>query len=306
MNVISNFLYGITNFILFRPYNKTLIDDEMIEMIKDVKELIYYVIENDIVFKRGDISILYYPSKWDFFWMISRILNLIKNEIILKKNGNDLYESLLIEIYNRIEKIFEEKTYFYINKNIKYYDNKAYITEFLGNYANITRNEDALFTTSLAFNTLINIFTHSKENKIYYNSNIIPEIKLILKKMSHFLISESQKYNSSKEGVFFSGSVKGTSSFPYFYPANYFKDLNGTSLEPDNLKQLNEDSIIGIYKYIDDSSFKKLVNQKHYGLNTPIKEDPFETSKFPYWSSPAMTDSLILLSLSKYKNIIDN
>lgn len=306
MNVISNFLYGITNFILFRPQNKSLIDQEMIEMIKDVKDLIYYVIENDIVCNRGDLSILYYPSKWDFFWMISRTLNLVKNELILSKKTNfDVYEKLLIEIFNDIEKLFEEKTLIYFKKNIKEENDEVFITEFLGNYANKTRNEDALFSTSLAFNTLINIFTYSENRKYYYDSNISSELKIIINKMKNFLYKKSQKYNSSREGVFFSGSVKGMSSFPYFYPADYFKDLNGTSLEPNNSTQLNANSIIGVYKYIDDNDFKELINQKHYGKNTPLKEDPYETSVFPYWSSPAMTDSLILLSLSKYKNIVE-
>lgn len=50
-----------------------------------------------------------------------------------------------------------------------------------------------------------------------------------------------------KLNAFFSGSVKGFSDLPFWYPSNYMKLLNGTDVDPTDQEQsyLTE-SVIGV------------------------------------------------------------
>lgn len=51
--------------------------------------------------------------------------------------------------------------------------------------------------------------------------------------------------------AFFSGSVKGYTDLPFWYPANYLKLINGTSIDPnDPSPSYLEESIIGVKGFI--------------------------------------------------------
>ncbi len=55
----------------------------------------------------------------------------------------------------------------------------------------------------------------------------------------NILTNKYQKLNA-----FFSGSVKGYSDLPYWYPANYLKFLNGSNIDPKSSHL--EDALIGV------------------------------------------------------------
>ncbi len=57
---------------------------------------------------------------------------------------------------------------------------------------------------------------------------------------------------------------------------------------------------------MSDEEFNKQLKEKHYGKKVPTEADYLNDSTFPYWSSPAITDSLSLLGLSKYKILKNN
>ena len=63
------------------------------------------------------------------------------------------------------------------------------------------------------------------------------------------------KNKYKKLNAFFSGSVKGFSDEPYWYPANYLKLLNGSDIDPKSYHL--EDAVVGVQ---GKSSCKQLVN----------------------------------------------
>lgn len=322
LNVVANFLNSVINTLCYFPDLKQLDeifeDKETVQMIGDVIDMFIFVIENNIVSKRADIAILYYPSIWDFYWLVSRTSFLIKSELSKKLERNDYKNySSLNDLINTIVKLNEEKiikalrkeSMDYLISRVKYSkDNEqAFVTEFMGNYANKTRNEDAVFATSLTINTLLNTWTTlDSKNKLTWVEEVSDEIKELVFKMGRYLIYTSKNPLVSKSGAFFSGSVHNVySSFPYYYPANFFKFINGTEFEPNNFDVIQgQAATIGVQGYIDDEEFQRQLKEKHYGQDTPTKMDDLNIFGFPFWSSPALTESLTILGLTKLHELL--
>jgi hypothetical protein len=308
LNVVSNFLYGISNLAIYDKESNQYFDDEFLNIVENVGDLLEYVVENGIVHKRNDISLLYYPSVWDFYWMASRISSLVKNNKEKLDSSTEIAK-LLLKINDKLNSVMKKNTVDYVISQLKYKNNNehAFVVEFLGNYANKTRNEDAVFATGLAFNTLINMFTHKINNKIAYDEDATDEIKLIIDRMANFLLSSNSEFNVSKEGAFFSGSVHTTySGLPYYYPADFFKYFNGTSFAPDDYTKIDRTASVSVYKYLTEEEFDLQLKRKHYGKDVPTKADFFANQSFPFWSAPAITESLSLLGLSKYKLLLED
>jgi hypothetical protein len=45
-------------------------------MMRDIADLLVYVIE-DAISRRPDLILMYYPSKYDFYWFVGRTLGLL-------------------------------------------------------------------------------------------------------------------------------------------------------------------------------------------------------------------------------------
>lgn len=73
-SVNSNFLFGL----LYQIKSKTVIlNPELRQMMRDISDLLVYVI-SEAVDKRPDLILMYYPSKYDFYWFVARIVCLLE------------------------------------------------------------------------------------------------------------------------------------------------------------------------------------------------------------------------------------
>jgi hypothetical protein len=305
-NVAINFIFGITNFLLFHR-NRTeinlLFDQEMEQMYSNTIDLIIYAIRKDTVNTRPDLTLIYYPSVYDFYWLVTRVYSLI-NTNIGKINENGL--EFLFDIREKLKEVLSnEATNQLYGKAIELENDQIYFQEFLGNSGNYTRGEDRLFSTGLAFNSLLNIWTNKypSNNTFYYLENTPERVKTIITKSVNFVMKNINKYFISLENTFFSGSVKTLDTFPFFYPGNYFKYLNGTDIpNTDNTSYISADLIAGT-KVMSPEEFESNLNKTFFGRKPPQKFIGFNSQPFPYWSSPAMTYSINLIGLTKYINL---
>jgi hypothetical protein len=46
-------------------------------MIRDVSDLLVYAIDQGVD-RRPDLILMYYPSKYDFYWFVARIVGLLE------------------------------------------------------------------------------------------------------------------------------------------------------------------------------------------------------------------------------------
>ncbi len=73
------------------------------------------------------------------------------------------------------------------------------------------------------------------------------EVKSLVSSSVKWLESNILQKKYKKQNAFFSGSVKGYSDLPFWYPANYLKMLNGSDIDKNNASPTYlENGIIGI------------------------------------------------------------
>ena len=73
-SVSANFLFGLCYQVIQGEVHLT---DELTQMMKDTSNLIEYTIRH-LITKRPDLVLVYYPSKYDFYWFVARIVQLLK------------------------------------------------------------------------------------------------------------------------------------------------------------------------------------------------------------------------------------
>lgn len=314
LNVVGNFLFGIINTLIYNKdhelLNKIAENKENVDLILTTIELFIWSVENDIVGKRYDVTILYYPSIWDYYWLISRSSYLITSYLDVNN-----YDQSYVHLRGLVEKIIlgnsrirdQLKTNMmnYLNKKVVVDENQAYVFEFLGNYNGKTRNEDSLFSTGLVINSLINTWTNKRNNKVSWDEDVSDSTKVLLKKLTNYVISKVNEKKPNRLGAFFSGSVHNSySSYPTFYPANFKKTLNGTDIPYEDFDKIPFDYTYAVNGYMSEEEFNdQKYNKTHFGRKTPLVPDDLNGSEFPFWSSQAMTDSIVLLALSKVKEL---
>ena len=94
---------------------------------------------------------------------------------------------------------------------------------------------------------------------------------------------------------------------PFWYPANLYEFPNGTRFNGTSFPG-SSPFAIGFQGHVDETTYQKLIKEKHLGRNTPIDfhgyNDPSDSHGFfPFWSSDAYTYATTLLALSKFNNI---
>lgn len=72
-SVNANFLFGL----LFQIKGGFEAGSELRQMMRDIADLLAYVIE-DAIHRRPDLILMYYPSKYDFYWFVGRTLGLLQ------------------------------------------------------------------------------------------------------------------------------------------------------------------------------------------------------------------------------------
>jgi hypothetical protein len=112
-----------------------------------------------------------------------------------------------------------------ISSRIVYWD------DFLGNGDISPNYEDRVFSTSMAFNALINTWTESvldgnDKKRLRYISHVPKIVVETIEKASRFLTSREAD-RMPQENAFFSASVKDQSSLPFFGVTNYRKSVDG-------------------------------------------------------------------------------
>ena len=123
LTVLANVLYGLTAAVLSDMDNPgSWFDTEVQTLYKDITDVIIYELQSNLS-SRPDLALLYYPSKYVFYWFTSRILQLLKSSdgqlkyTVMEKASNDL-EALLRSNFTDtlIKSAIHDKT------GLEYYD----------------------------------------------------------------------------------------------------------------------------------------------------------------------------------------
>ena len=329
VTVSANTVYGITSAAIYNINNFTqhfMQNSQIIQTYLNTTKFISWAIKGNFS-DRPDLAQVYYPSTYNFLWYASRTLFLIENEIgkyfyFTKIGKTDEYftslesvRDILLEAKAYLQDAFENKATQYLLKwKINDGQEKTHFRDFIGlNDTNIfgkpdPKNEDALFSTAQAINILIATWTYQRPetNSLNWKDNTPNDVKNLVQTSINWLTENVLGKKFKSFNAFFSGSVKGFNSLPFWYPANFVQFLNGTSADPDKISTDDLGEVIyGVQGTIEESEFQKMVRQKHFNVSTPIDFIGYNVKEniFPFWSSSPYTYAVCLLALSQFNNI---
>lgn len=163
-----------------------------------------------------------------------------------------------------------------------------------------------MFTTAMAANALLyswTIYDPSTE-KCHFRNETPPKVQTLISGIINWLTEYTLSGKYKPWNAFFSGSMKGPSCVPFWYPANRFELLNGTVIK-DWSKIPGGPFIYGVEGHIPESKYNAMIKEKHFGQVTPTEFPGYnvQQSFFPFWSSESYTFSCVLLAVSRFENI---
>lgn len=304
-SVQANFIYAMTLLDQTGLLKQVVAGDadfhkQLDQLIVNSASYIAYVIQNDLTLKRPDITITYYPSKYNLYWFASRITAAYQ-----QSPGEDAGVKQAVAT---LSNVLQHEATTALLKTATQYGGAVYWDDFLGDgdtdptthqpYA-----EDRLFSTAVAVNALLNIWTDQHQ----WLSNTPDAVKTDVSSAVAFLKSNILTTHYRKDNAFFSGSVKGMDSLPFVYPANYYQYLDGRSYTPGSQMPDDPSLIFSLQKQLipSASAYDEMVKQSHFGFPTPTTFSGFNDPKggFPYWSAPALTYAFTLEAIEAFDKL---
>ncbi|CAF1477726.1 unnamed protein product [Adineta steineri] len=309
VTVSANVLYGITSAIIYDLLDfKNYFTQDMETLYLSTGSLIAWSIKNSMK-DRPDLAQVYYPSHYNFLWYGSRSLFLLE----LARHQNKSLPDVLNRVYTVLSDVYRNDVVKYFQQHVRL--DKSSYDDFLGiNDTNLfdklePTGEDRIFSTAQTVNVLISSFTYldSATGKLkWINDRQIETIQIMVNKSISWLLENVFKYQPFN--CFFSGSVKGFNQLPFWYPANIYQFLNGTTFDPNHFDINNEslvDAIVGVSGYINETTYQRMISEKHFNVSTPTIFNGYNVpgGEFPFWSSQPYTYSVTLLALAQYNNL---
>lgn len=315
-------------------------DAEMQQLVFWSGKLLEWILKTDAMSKRPDLILLYYPSVYDFYWFIARLYNLLSRPPVMLmgrmpyalKQVRDMLEvALRVDGTNQLLQRAQTEKSKHVDKKDEYFWD-----EFLGladtNFGNPSpKYEDRVFSTSTATLALLDIWTvqpgllphetmksgeASEENtngetiatdnfpfprpgaKLVWRKETPEAVKQTVTGALEFLLHSASAYPSSN--AFFSGSVKGLETNPFWYPNNIIFDESRKTYDCSlKLGFGSTNIVVAVQGVMSDEEFKQKKEGTCFGRKVPVdfKGLNCDGCVFPYWSAPVLTKATRALAL---------
>ena len=305
-SVAVNGLFGIASTILSQPMKyESKWTQEIDKLFRDTVKLIQYVLSEDIVGKHAPTLLLYYPSRFAFYYFISRLVNLLDDSNRIQQLSTPI-ATVLEESHSVLKQAMRsygtDQLLQLVNDDDSVY---TFWTDFLGLGDNNPKAEDQVFSTSMAVNALIHTWTSKKGFGLHWDSETPPYVKNIVYKAGHYLLSKEAD-DAPQENAFFSASLKSMDSFPGFSVTNYIKTLDGSKTLTCSDKIPERESmefIFGLKGILSEEEYSERQGKGCFGkpILNPDVDYNCEKCIFPYWSAPSYTHAIRLLSMVNLK-----
>lgn len=315
VTVASNAVFGITMVAVTNVSSDplALIDAEIEQIYLNTTALIAHEIANNLT-SRPDLALTYYPSKYEFYWFVTRTYAYLNRFYIQDwaQKVDPRLDAMVRRAFNILQPVLLTTMTEDILKSAKVdSDGTMYLDDFLGNNdvdlfnKTLNRAEDRIFTTAIAMAALINTWTQWNGTQLIWERETRSDVKQLISKGVQWLNTNTFSGKYKAWNSFFSGSGKGLKSMPFIYPANRLEFFNGTHFTDDKYPSgLNH--IIGFQGHATPDEYSAMLKRPHFGKMTPMAFDGYNSEAggfFPFWSSDAYTYSVTLLVLSEYDSI---
>ncbi|XP_052270678.1 uncharacterized protein LOC127871618 isoform X2 [Dreissena polymorpha] len=313
VTVCANFLYGMVTCIGNNVCPVDLIDPDVQKIFMNTTALVAHEIKVNLS-SRPDLALTYYPSKFEFYWFVTRSYAWLNRFLAQKASvlPSDTYE-MLKYAHDTLGPVLTDHMTSDLLTSVQHAGDGCYVDDFLGNsdmdFSNksMNRAEDRIFTTAVTINALINTYTTWENGSLHWErgtpASVRSSVECLIKWLTgHVLFSQYKPWNA-----FFSGSGKGAKSMPFFYPANRMEYFNGTKFT-DKSFPADIHNIIGMQAVVSTNDYNAMLLQPHFGKVTPTTFNGYNSEPgmfFPFWTSDAYTFATSLVAVSHFENIVN-
>lgn len=316
VTVAANAIYGITMVALTNMTDNpsVLIDADVEKIYLNTTSLVAHEISNNFT-SRPDLALTYYPSKYEFYWFVTRTYSYLNRFYIHRmepSNADPRLDQMVKSAYSLLRPVLRSTMTQDILKSAKVdTDGTMYLDDFLGDNdfslfnKSVNRAEDRIFTTSVSMAALINTWTLWNGNQLIWEPDTPTDVQQLVEKAVHWLNINTFSGKYKPWNTFFSGSGKGLKSMPFSYPANRLEYFNGTHFTDDKFPSGLE-NIIGFQGHVAPDEYADMLKRPHFGTMTPMAFDGYNSEPgefFPFWSCDAYSYSVTMLVLSQFENI---
>ncbi|KAK3776415.1 hypothetical protein RRG08_023768 [Elysia crispata] len=309
VTVAADVVFGLTSAVLSGLLDKSALDDkELAQIYLNTSSLLAYEMANNLT-SRPDLALTYYPSVLESYWFVAKTVSVMETAL---KSG-PLPSPIMKEVYTMLKDVcLGAITKDILSKAQYEFEEKYFFDDFLGNgdkdiFNRPVKNyEDRMFTTAMGANALLYTWTifDPSTGKCHYREETPQKVKTLINGIINWLSEYTLSGHFKPWNAFFSGSMKGNSCVPFWYPANRFELLNGTAIK-DWSKIPRGPFIYGVEGHISKDKYDAMIKEKHFGQATPTEFPGYNSNDgfFPFWSSESYTYSSVLLAVSRFENI---
>ncbi|KAL4221094.1 hypothetical protein ACF0H5_019355 [Mactra antiquata] len=300
VTVAANGVFGTTSGILNGIVDAKVLDDPDIQQIYlNTTSLIADMIETNFS-SRHDLALLYYPSAIEFYWFVARTFG----EIRRKEAKGPLPHPVLYQVKDRLDTALHvDMTNAVLNQTHRDTDGSIYFDDFVGDgdldehNNTIVRGQDRLFTTGMAINALLSTWTtfDDTSRKLYWEKNTPQNVKDTVTKAAKFLQENVFSFKYQPWNAFFSGSVKGMTTYPE-YPKNRVHVINDTHSYMEAMEGV-----------VSEEKYQEMIKKSSTKFPVPVDFHGYNNypDYWPFWSSEPYTHVTNMLALSKFSNTYD-
>ncbi|XP_033764341.1 LOW QUALITY PROTEIN: uncharacterized protein LOC117345375 [Pecten maximus] len=305
ITVAANALFGITNSILTGLVTAEVLEDpDMQQIYLNTSTMIAYQINTNFS-SRPDLALTYYPSAIEFYWFVARTYT----QLLRRYTYNGLPHYTMKTAMDILGSALKNNaTTIMLKEAVPMGTDMVYYDDFLGDGDTdaegkpVKYGEDRLFTTAMAANALITIWTsfEEKSGTLIWNQTTPKQVKDVVTRAVKFLDTYILSGDYKPWNAFFSGSFKGSGTSWSEYPANRHEFFNGTKVPSGH--HYYGTVIRGMQGVPNETWYK----EEEAAIRSPIDFPGFNNQKnyFPFWSSEPYTYAVTMLALSTFNNIV--
>jgi hypothetical protein len=301
LSVQANFIHAALRSALDGSYPREVEGFE--SLLLNTAEYLGWGITSGAILDRPDLVLLYYPQPSLTFFLVSRIVGLLRATTV-PEPAVELVTGLREKLPPAVSKWITRQLVSTTGNAGKHvvWDGTCFAQK-QAIHGRIPRSQgDRKFLTAVAINTLINLWTTPDEGTLSWSEQTPDEVPQIVASALAWLRDHASTPAQSDHNVFFASSVKDVSSLPFLYPANTVSHHDGPVLSsrPSHSDHVTwRHSVYAVTGVPARETYTRSFEES--GLVEPDPDDLRHCYGlgFPYWSAPSVTGAMVCLALMR-------
>lgn len=273
------------------------------DLIINTAQYLAWAVASGTIIHRPDIALLYYPTPFCAFLIISRIVHLLHH-------GGE--QGPGAQLLAKLETVLAAAARQHITDYILSCAVRTPAAAFWQRPSAQTQSssprravlDDRKFLTAVSVLCLLNLWTRQRGTALEWLPSVPDAAAALAGRGLAWLRREALSGSCPDHNAFFSASVKHRRSLPFMFPANLVQHSEGPALQPGTTTYKTiRHSVYAMSGVPSREEYARMLREK--GLDT-LDDGTFQKCyelDYPYWSAPSVTSALTVLALSKAEKL---